>query len=135
MVHVSWNLSGLAEKIHKILEGLLRQDESMTVNATAGLTYELATSTLVQHDVLIPTENAFLDLAQAAAGRESNWTRLFRLASALDPLPVGEPPYISRGVAGLRLYRETASLLQSILLPEDAVVVNRTVEIISEAGY
>jgi hypothetical protein len=32
------------------------------------------------------------------------------------------------------LYRETARLLQHILLPEDAAVVNRTVELIAEAA-
>jgi predicted nucleotidyltransferase len=133
--YASWNLSGFAEEIYKILAGLAERNESKALNATAGLTYGLTTSILVLHGVLLPTENAFLDLAQAAAGWKSNWTRQFRLANALDPLPAGEPPYISRGVAGLHLYRETASLLQSILRPEDAEVIHRTMEIISEAGY
>jgi hypothetical protein len=35
----------------------------------------------------------------------------------------------------LRLYCETAGLLQDILLPKDAEIVKRTLEIITEAGY
>jgi hypothetical protein len=133
--YASWNLSGCAEEIHKILGGLAQRDESKTLYAIWGLTRELANTLLVQRGILIHTENAYIDLAQEAAGRSSDWTRQFRLAIGLDPLPPEEPAFIGYGAASLRLYRETARLLQSILLPEDAAVVNRTMEIIAEAGY
>jgi hypothetical protein len=131
----SWNLAGFTEEVHKILAGLLQRDESMTFNATLGLTQGLLNTLIVQRGVLVPTENAYFDVAQETAGRESEWTRQFRKAVGLDPLPEEEPAYIGRGAASLSLYRETARLLQPILLPEDAKVVNRAAEMIAEAGY
>ena len=133
--YASWNLSGFAEEIHKILSGLSQHNESQTLNAIGGLTYGLPITMLVQRGVLIPTENAFIDLAQDIAGRSSAWTRQFRLAVGLEPLPLEQPAFTGRAVAGMRLYCETAKLLQNILLPEEAAVVNRTIEIIKEAGY
>jgi len=133
--YASWNLSGCAEEIHKILAGLEQRDESKTLYALWGLTRGLADTLLVQRGILIPTENAYIDLAQAAAGWTSDWTHQFRLAIGLDPLPSQKSAFIGYGVAGLRLFCETARLLQNILLPEDAAVVNRTVGIIAEAGY
>ena len=135
VAYASWNLAGCAEEVHKILAGLAQGDESKSLYATWGLTRGLANSLLVQRGTLIPTENAYIDLAQEAAGRKSEWTRQFRLAVGLDPLPMKELAFVGRGTAGLSLYCETARLLQDILLLEDAPVVNRTVEIIIEAGY
>jgi predicted nucleotidyltransferase len=133
--YASWNLSGFAEEALKILAGLAQRNESKTINAIWGLTRGLATTLLVQRGILLPTENAYIDLVQETAGRTSEWTRQFRLATGLDPCPPKQPPFIQYGKAGLLLYLETARLLQNILLPEDAVVVNRTTEIIVEAGY
>jgi hypothetical protein len=90
---------------------------------------------LVQRGILVPTENAYFDLAQSTAGKDSDWTRQLRLAAALDPLPAGEPVYVGRGVAALHLYRLTAEYLADILRPEDASVVHRSLETIAEAGY
>ena len=131
----SRELSGYAEEVYKILDGLKRRDESKTLYATWGLTRGMATALLVQRGVLIPTENAYLDLAQDTAGRTSNWTRQFRLAIGLEPLPPEEPAFIAYGVAALKLYRESHVLFRQILLPEDADVVDRTLEVMAKAGY
>jgi hypothetical protein len=133
--YASWNLSGCTEEIHKILAGLARQDESKTLYAVWGLTRELANTLLVQRGILIQSENAYIDLVQETAGRSSEWTRQFRLAVGLDLLPPKKPAYLVYGVAGLRLYCETAKLLRDILLPEDASIVSQTLAIIAEAGY
>jgi hypothetical protein len=133
--YVSWNLCGFTEEVHKILVGLAERDESKTLYAVWGLTHGLANSLLVQRGVLIQTENAYIDLIQDTAGQGSEWTHQFRLAAGLDPLPPEQPAFIGFGIAGLRLYRETARLLQHILLSEDAIVINRAVELIAEAGY
>ena len=133
--YASRNLSGCAEEVHKILAGLAEGNESKTVYATWGLTRGLADCLLVQRGTLIPTENAYIDLAQETAGRKSEWTRQFRLAVGLDPLSPGKPAFIGFGTAGLCLYLETARLLQNILLPGHADVVNQTMQIIMEAGF
>jgi predicted nucleotidyltransferase len=133
--YASWNLGGLAEEIHKILAGLAERDESKTLNATMGLTQGLATTILVQRGVFIPSENILIKIVQETAGWESDWTRQYRLAVGLDTLPPEQPAFIGRGVSGLRLYCETAGLLQESLQPEDAAVIYRAIEIIQKAGY
>jgi predicted nucleotidyltransferase len=130
----SWNLSCMAEEVHKIIAGLALQDESRTVYALLGLPDDLAKTLLVQRGVLIPTENRLVALAQKTAGQASEWTRQYRLACGLDALPDG-PPYLSQAVAVLRLYCETARLLENILLPKDAAIVHHTVEIIAKGGF
>ena len=116
--YASHNLANTAEEIYKILDGLKKGNKSKTLYAIWSLTQELADSLLVQHGVFIPTENTYIDFAQAAAGRSSDWTHQFRLAIGLDPLPSSKPAYISFGMAGLQLYRESAHLLKDILLPK-----------------
>ena len=133
--YASWNLSGCAEEIHKILAGLSQKNESSTLYAVWGLTYGLATTLLIQRGMYIQTENAFIDLVQETAGRTSEWTRQFRLAAGLDRLSLEGPAFIGYGVASLRLYGETARLLHKILTTEDASIVNQTLAIIAEAGY
>ena len=133
--YASWNLSGCTEEVYKILAGLARQDESKTLYAVWGLTHALANALLIQRGILIQTENAYIDLVQETAGRSSEWTRHFRLAVGLDLLQPVESAYLGYGVASLRLYCETARLLQDILLPEDASIVTQTLAIIAEAGY
>jgi hypothetical protein len=131
----SSTLAETCEEVQKILDGLARSDESKTAYAIWGLTQNLADALLVRRGILIPTENVFIDRVQATAGRTSEWTRQFRLGIGLDPLPPGTPSYVGFGIAGLKLYRETASLLRDILEPEDAHIVDRTLTIMTEAGY
>jgi hypothetical protein len=99
------------------------------------LLLDIAEVMLVQRGVLVPTENAYFDLAQSAVGKDSAWTRQLRLATGLDPFPADQPVYVTRGVAALNLYRITAEMMSSILRPEEAVVVHRALEVIKEAGY
>ena len=132
---VSWQLCGLAEEVYKILGALETHNESKTLYAVSSLLFDLVETLLVRHGVLVPTENAYFDLAQETAGRDSEWTRQLRLAAALDPLPPGSPVYVSRGVAGMNLYRLTAGLMRDILRPEEAAVIRRTLARMAEAGY
>jgi hypothetical protein len=134
-MYSSWNLSGCTEEVYKILAGLARQDESKILYAVWGLTHELANTLLIQRGILIQSENAYIDLVQETAGRTSEWTRHFRLAVGLDRLQPVESAYLGYGVASLRLYCETARLLQDIFLPDDASIVTQTLAIIAEAGY
>ena len=131
----SWQLCGLAEEVYKILGALETRDESKTIYAVSNLLFDLVETLLFQRGILVPTENAYFDLAQKTAGRNSKWTRQLRLAAALDPLPSGSPVYVGRGVAGMNLYRITADLLADILRPEEAAVIHRTIQTIAEAGY
>jgi hypothetical protein len=134
-VFAARTLAATAEEVHKILDGLERSDESKITYALWSVTQNLSQAVLVQHGTLVPTENVYIDYAQQAAGRGSAWTHQFRLALRLDPLQAGTPTFVALGVAGLQLYRETATLFKEILQSEDACIVTRTLEIMSEAGY
>lgn len=132
---VSWQLCGLAEEAYKIMGALQAQDESKTLYAISSLLFDLVETLIVQRGILVPTENAYFDLAQDAAGRESDWTRQLRLAAALDPLPEGSPVYASRGRAVLTLYRLTVDLMPEILRPAEAAVIQRALKTMTDASY
>ncbi len=133
--YASRQLAGLAEEIYKILDGLTQADESKTAYAIWSLTQDLATALLVQRGVFVPSENVFIACAQEAAGKGSAWTRLFRLAIGLDPLPAAGPPFRTYGLAGLALYQETAAMMKGILSHEDAIIVEHALKTIVEAGF
>ncbi len=133
--YASRSLAGTAEEVYKLLDGLARHSEAKTLYAMWSLSQAMPEALLVQQGVLIPTENVFIDLAQAAAGRNSGWTHQIRLALGLELLPDDRPAFISLGIAGLRLYRETAALLKKILSPADARLVAHALQVIQEAGY
>ncbi len=130
----SRNLAGTAEEVYKILDGIQHKIESKTLYAVWGLTRELANALLVQRGVLIPTENVFLDCVQAAAGPNSSWTRHFRLATGLDPLPDGLPTFIRLGREALELYRASAGLLRSVILPRDLLIVEKALAVMDQVG-
>jgi hypothetical protein len=131
----SRHLASNAEEIHKLLDGLTRKDESKTLYAIWSLTREMSDVLLIQRGILVPTENVYIDFAQATAGRDSTWSRQFRLALGLDRLPAGIPPFQGYGKAGLELYRETVALLKEFLLPADVVLVDHALAAIREAGF
>ncbi len=129
----SYHLAGSAEEIYKILDGLTRLNECKTLYAIWSLSQDIADVLLVQRGVLVPTENSFIDCAQAAAGRDSEWTRQFRRTIGLEHVPAGQLPYMFYGKAGLRLYQETVNLMKDILRPEDVPLVERALQVIREA--
>lgn len=132
---VSWQLCNLAEEVYKILGALETHNESKTLYAISSLLFDLVETLLVRRGVLVPTENAYFSLAQEIAGWDSEWTRQLRLAAALDPLSADRPVYATRGIAALNLYRLTAGLMTDVLRPAEAIVVQRTLAVMAEAGY
>lgn len=127
-------LMGLAEEAHKALSGLLRGDQSTMLYAALGLTGALPNALVVRRGVLVASENDYLEAAQRAAGRASAWTRLYRQLTGFDPLPPAPTPARARVVVALRLYVETARLLQDVLAGEEGAVVERAVATILASG-
>lgn len=128
-------LMGFAEEVHKILNGLLREHESTVLYAAWGLLNGLGRAVAVQRGLLMETENLFFDILQDSVGRNSTWTRAFRLALGADANPAQLPPFKGRGAAALALYRETASLFKSITIEKYREVIDPMVKLIEEAGY
>ena len=127
--YVGYGVMGYAEEVHKVLTGIALGRESTVLYGTLGLVLGLAEVVAVMHRVLVESDNSYLDQVQDAAGRDSAWTRRFRLAAGLDPGTVGE-----RGIAGLRLYEETAALARPVLLGQRLEVVEHALAAISSSG-
>lgn len=121
-----------AEEVHKVLNGLARGHESTVLYAVWGLIKHLPGAVMVQRGLMITSENRFFDLIQESVGHDSKWTRAFRTAWGLDPQA---SQFQSRGAAALRLYRLTARMLDDLIPDKHREVVNRTLQLIKEAGY
>ena len=125
-------IMGNAEEVHKLLNGLARKDESMVLYATWGLVKNMLEAVAVQRGIMIFSENRYFDLIQDSVGHDSEWTRRFRTAWGLE---TGASQYQSRGGAALRLYVLTAEMFVEFIPEKHREVVNRTMQLINEAGY
>ena len=125
-------MMGNAEEAHKILSGLAREHESTVLYASWGLVKNMLETVAVQRGIMIISENRYFDLIQDSVGRDSEWTRVFRTAWGLDPNGSG---YQRRGAAALSLYRLSAELFHGLIPDKHHEVVNRTLQLIQEAGY
>jgi hypothetical protein len=124
-------IMGNAEEVHKILSGLRRGHESTVLYATWGLVKNMLEAVAVQRGLLIVSENRYFDLIQETVGRDSKWTRAFRTAWGLDS---GASQYQSRGVAALTLYRLSAAMFDKLIPETHREVVDKTLQLIKEAG-
>jgi predicted nucleotidyltransferase len=123
---------GCAEEVHKILNGLAREHESTVLYATWGLVKNMLEAAAVQRGIMIVSENHYFDLIQDSMRRDSKWTRLFRAAWGLETTA---SQYQSRGAAALMLYVLTAEMFDEFIPEKHRDVVNRTLQLIKEAGY
>ena len=125
-------IMGNAEEVHKILNGLAREHESTVLYASWGLVKNMLETVAVQRGIMIISENRYFDLIQDSMGRDSEWTRAFRTAWGLDSNGSG---YQQRGAAALTLYRLSAALFDELISNKHRKVVNKTLQLIQEAGY
>lgn len=123
-------IMGNAEEVHKILNGLRRQQESTVLYASWGLVKNMLEAVAVQRGILIVSENRYFDLIQDSVGRDSAWTRAFRTAWGLEP---GASDYQSRGTAALTLYCLSAEMFEPLIPEKHREVVNVTLRLIKEA--
>lgn len=125
-------IMGNAEEVHKILNGLAREHESTVLYAGWGLVKNMLETVAVQRGILIVSENHYFDLIQDSVGRASEWTHAFRTAWGLDSNGSG---FQQRGAAALTLYRLSAEMFGGLILDKHREVINKTLELIKEAGY
>jgi hypothetical protein len=122
---------GCAEEVHKILNGLDRGHESTVLYATWGLVKNMLEAVAVQRGVMIVSENRYFDLIQESVGRDTKWVGAFRTAWGLDST---SSQYQSRGAAALRLYRLTAAMFDGLIPEKHRNVVDKTLQLIKDAG-
>jgi hypothetical protein len=123
---------GCGEEVHKILNGLARGRESTVLYATWGLVKNMLEAVAVQKGLMIVSENRYFDIVQNSVGHDSAWTHAFRKAWGLDH---GSSQYRARGIAALTLYCLTTSMFDKLIPEKHRDVVNRTLQLIKEAGY
>ncbi|HKY55104.1 MAG TPA: nucleotidyltransferase domain-containing protein [Anaerolineales bacterium] len=123
---------GCAEEVHKVLNGLARGHESTVLYAVWGLIKHLPEAVMVQRGLMIPSENRFFDLIQVAVGHDTQWTQAFRMGWGLD---VNGSQYQIRAAGALRLYCLTAMMFDPLIPEKHRNVVNKTLQLIKEAGY
>ena len=128
---------GQAEEAHKLLGALSRHDESAAIYAAHGAVKGLTQAVAVGRGALIASENSYYRQVQDAAGADSAWTRHHRIAAgfAASDEPLAHlPPAEAIAIAALQLYRETAHLLRSSLLPRHMPVIEATLAHIAASG-
>lgn len=127
--YASYHVMGLAEEVHKVIGALAKGDEVVALYGTWGLVAGLLRAVTVQRGVLIRTENSYFQQAQAAAGLDSAWSRVFRVAMGLELATA-----VTRASAALRLYQETATLLAPVLQPQHLDVIRGVLARIDASG-
>lgn len=120
--YASYELLGLAEEAHKIMNGLEQAEDTNMLYWLMGLLLGLTSAMAVYKGLMIESDNVYFRDVQRAVGDESAWTHDHRVVLGLLMASPG-----MRARAGLRLYRETAALLEPVILPGHAPVINATV--------
>jgi hypothetical protein len=86
----------------------------------------------VQRGILIVSEKRYFDLIQDSVGRGSEWAAAFRRAWGLDPASC---QFRARGAAALHLYCLSAAMFDELLPARHREVVERSLQLIKDAGY
>jgi predicted nucleotidyltransferase len=123
----------LAEEAHKLLSALRAENAGGLAYATMRICLELTRVLAVQRGIFVTSNSTYLQQVGDGVGQASAWTRAQREAAGLEHPSDGAAPLWARAIAGLRLYAESAALLQPILQPAHRDVVEHTVRVIREA--
>jgi predicted nucleotidyltransferase len=133
--YASYRLMLFAEMAHKILSGLSTGNAGAISYAAAELTYALTEAVAVRLGVLVRGSSTYYQQVQDAVGADSAWARYHRIATGVVEDASDASPVQARGIAMLRLYRETATLFQPILQPQHREVIEQALRIIERAGW
>jgi hypothetical protein len=132
--YASYQLMGCVEEVHKILNGLRRNNEAMLIYAILGLSWGMISAVAVQRGLLIDSENIYLQSVQESVGLDSAWTRTVRIVYGLDEdAGTNYSPIRRRAQTALQLYRETALLLDQIIRAEHRAITNRALGLIERS--
>ncbi len=132
--YASFSVMLLAETVHKVVNEIVKGDYLAVSYATAKLFSGLTEAVAVQRGVLVKSDNTYYRQAQESAGLDSDWTCYHRLVAGVDGESAGSKSVRGRGVAVLRLYRETVELLSSAMAPEHLEIAWQAARLLDEAG-
>ncbi|MCY3907229.1 MAG: hypothetical protein OXF63_08265 [Anaerolineaceae bacterium] len=118
-----YELCGNAEEVGKLLAALEQDADEMGLFWLHAMIFGLLNATTLGLGLLVETENTQVQRLQQTVGVDSAWSRALRQALGIPPAGAAR-----RARAGLRLYRETAALLEGQLRPDDQAVVDATLQ-------
>lgn len=124
------SLMGCAEETHKVISGLLQENESKVLYASWGLFKNLSFAAAVQAGLMIESENKIFSMMQHHFSHQPDWVRAFRLSFGMD-VEENIPAWQTRGRASLDLYEQTAILFEKIINNKHQEVIDNTLQLIS----
>lgn len=123
-----YELCGNAEEVGKLISALEQGDKAMGLFWLHAMIFGLLKATTLGLGLAVETENTQVQQLQQTVGADSAWSRALREALGIPPADAA-----LRVRAGLRLYRETAALLEGQIRPDDQAVVDAALQRIEAA--
>lgn len=123
-----YELCGNAEEVGKLLSALEQGDEAMGLFWLHAMIFGLLKAATLGLGLAVETENTQVEQLQQIVGADSAWSKALRAALGIPPADAA-----LRVRAGLRLYRETALLLEGRIRPDDQAVVDAALQRIEAA--
>jgi hypothetical protein len=117
----------------KSLRALSLHDAVALSDMTLDLFSAVTEAMAVQRGVFVTSGNTYFHQVQEAMGQDSLWTSYHRLAAGTASHSACPPSMKERGIAALRLYQETAQLLQPIIPPQAWEVIEGALRMIEQA--
>ena len=125
-------LAEWSEDMCKGLAGLIINDIGRLLSARFASTWGLSRIMQIQRGVLCESGHDFYDKVSSVIGTHSEWVRLRRMAFAIPDEQNHVPTLREQVVAGLKLYVETAHLLEQVIQPTDKPLIEYTMKLIQE---
>lgn len=119
-----------AEEANKLLWALVSGDDEVITHPLSWLTDGLSMLMVVKHGILLRADKYIYPLVREAVGKDSAWSAYQMQAAGYQPLTLRE-----RAIAAIKLYAETARLLERLTSAEQRQVIAPTLDWIAEAGY
>ena len=104
-----------AEVAHKLLSGIERREPERLAVYAWEIVNELSLAVAVHRRIFIESGNHTFAEVCRAQGIESPWTQVHRRASGKNGGVDGGSTVLERGVAALRLYQMTATIIEDLL--------------------
>jgi predicted nucleotidyltransferase len=117
----------------KSLRALSLQDVVALSDMTLDLFSAVTEAIAVQRGVFIVSGNTYFHQVQEAVGQNSLWTYYHRLAAGTASNSEFNFSMKERGIAALRLYQETARLLQPFVSSDGWEVIEEVLKVIEHA--
>lgn len=121
------------EIILKLLRAIQETNEVMLLDMILSDILPTVTEAIaVGRGVVIRSGNTYLRQVQEIAGLDSAWTRFYMMAAGVSPQGTDPLSLVQRGMAALRLYRETVQLLQPSLLPDHWQTIGALLRVVDQ---